>query len=312
MSIGLAVIGCGNVAKMHLQEIDYRVRLEIACSRRSSKASEYAANFGFRKHTNTLNDILIDKNVDAVIICTPNESHHKIAKKCLMANKHILIEKPFTNYLSHAKELIDIAEEKNRIIMVGHILRHFEVFRRAKEIIHTIGKPIMATDTRIGFKKPKKWWLEEERFLLLFQGTHSFDILCWLVSSRPKKLLASTDSIRKEFIGEDTFSACLLYDNFRANINHSFSSSHKKNEIIIIGSKKTIRIVDYEKLYIDDKLILHDRSCVSHPFTSQMQEFVDSLINGREPTSSGKDALVSQQIIESCYLSKGKLIEVKK
>jgi len=86
----------------------------------SQKAMLLSEEIGCKAYEN-LDEFL--KDVDAVSVATSTQSHHPIAKKCLLAGKHIFIEKPITVTLEEGQELIDIASEKGLIIQVGHIER---------------------------------------------------------------------------------------------------------------------------------------------------------------------------------------------
>lgn len=83
----------------------------------------------------SLSDILDDVEIDGIVIVTPAETHFSIAKHALERGKDVFVEKPITLDISEAKELINIAEKNNRILMVGHLLQYHSHFIKLKKYI---------------------------------------------------------------------------------------------------------------------------------------------------------------------------------
>ncbi len=85
--------------------------------------------------------------VDAVIIAVPTDLHYEITKDCLLANKHVLLEKPLTKNIAQAQELFKIAQERNYTLHVGHVERFNGAVQELKKIIH---KPYLIESHRMG------------------------------------------------------------------------------------------------------------------------------------------------------------------
>jgi len=84
------------------------------------------------QHTCNLKEIFADKEIDAVIIATPINTHYNLVKKALLAKKHVFVEKPLSSTLSNAEELIQIAKKNNRLLFVGHIFIFNEILKNTK------------------------------------------------------------------------------------------------------------------------------------------------------------------------------------
>lgn len=80
---------------------------------------------------------LKSEDVDAVVICVPTAFHYEIAKLALLYGRHVFLEKPFCLDIAQAEELIDMAEKKNRIFMIGHVVRFMPAYRQLKEWVGT-------------------------------------------------------------------------------------------------------------------------------------------------------------------------------
>lgn len=114
--------------------------------------------------------------VDAVIIAVPTELHYPIAKECLEASKHILLEKPLTKTLEQAKELFKLAQEKNVALHVGHVERFNGAVQELKKIIN---KPYLIECHRMGPFSPRV----QGDSVILDLMIHDLDLVLNLIDS---------------------------------------------------------------------------------------------------------------------------------
>ncbi len=294
--MNVSIIGCGSIAKVHASALTrLGVTPGFACSRtlRSAGSLEH---HGYSP-TTSLDDAL---RSDAVIICTPNDTHYDIAKRALLKKKHVFLEKPMAEHLHHAKELADLSSGST--LMIGYVLRFASVFQMAKQLMPEIGKITSITDTRKKYKSIKPWWQKRERFLLAFQGSHAIDIIDYLTSSVPRSVTCNMRTLHDDFMGEDEFDMKIRYDDFTVNISHSFVSDENMNQMVIRGKKGVMRITDFKVISLNGKVIFEDDNFMS-AFDRQMEHFIKN--SGNIQTS-----LCVQKIIEAGYLSKGDEIMV--
>jgi len=85
-------------------------------------------------------DVFNDPQVDVIYVAVPNGLHYQIAKQALLANKHVIVEKPFVPSVKQAKELIDLANEKGKIIFDAVTLVHMPNYNKIKELVKEIGE----------------------------------------------------------------------------------------------------------------------------------------------------------------------------
>ena len=85
-------------------------------------------------------EVLSDPKVDVIYVAVPNGLHYEIAKKALENNKHVIVEKPFVPYYKQAKELIDLAKKKKRIIFDAVTLVHMANYKKMKELVKDLGE----------------------------------------------------------------------------------------------------------------------------------------------------------------------------
>jgi len=131
-----AVIGVGYLGKFHAQKYAQLPDSELVavCDTNLTTAQELAAQLG----TQAVNNIdAILAQVDALSIVVPTQQHYSIAKKCLMAGKHILLEKPMTTTVAQAQELVEIANEQNVVFQIGHLERFNPAILALENVLET-------------------------------------------------------------------------------------------------------------------------------------------------------------------------------
>ena len=165
------------------------------------------------------------KQVDAVIIATPTQMHHAIAKECLLAGKHTLIEKPLTKTVEEAKELFKIAREKKLCLHVGHVERFNAAVQQLKKIVH---EPYLIESHRVGPFSPRP----AKDSVVLDLMIHDLDIILSLVDSPIKTINALGAKIRTGLA--DIVTLQILFENgVMANLISSRASHIKKRSMSV-------------------------------------------------------------------------------
>lgn len=173
------------------------------------------------------------KEVDALIVTVPNEFHFDYAKRALEAGKHVLVEKPLTNTLAEAMELMKLAEEKSLVLMVGHNYRKNDFLVRLKEELERgrIGKPV-AAEFNMGHGgglkfKPDKWRFYREKCPggpLNMLGTHMIDASNYLFG-KVIKVNGIVKNLYAETTAEDMSLIQLVYQSgVVVNITNLYNS----------------------------------------------------------------------------------------
>src|SRR5262245_60598462 len=118
----VAVIGCGKIADLHVQQILRipEVKIVGVCDREPLMARQLRDRFDLDKDYDTPEELLGKERPDVVHITTSPESHLPLAERCLATGSHVYVEKPFTVTLGEAVQLINAAERNERKVTVGH------------------------------------------------------------------------------------------------------------------------------------------------------------------------------------------------
>lgn len=188
--IRVGVVGVDYGSRVHIPSLLSEDNYEVVslCSRNLSKVKATAAKFGISKISTNYQDFLEDPSIDMVVLATPAHLHYPMAKNALLAQKHVLCEKPFTVNLNNAKELRDLAQISGVTAMLGHEFRYSSGRAYTKELIATgylgnlrVARGWLQSGSRIGRNRTKYNPESDDTNLggglLWSQGSHYIDCL---------------------------------------------------------------------------------------------------------------------------------------
>ncbi len=200
-TLGVAVIGAGGIANFHLTSYaaNPEVRIVGIHDLNVDRARSMAQRYGAGRVYDALDDLLDDPTVDAVSICTWNDSHSRLAVAALNSGKHVLVEKPLSRTVEEAKEVQCAVERSGRHLQVGFVRRFGQNAVTLKRFVDrgTLGDVYFSKATnirRIG--NPGGWFADSARSgggALVDIGVHVVD-LCWYLMGTPKPVTISANS----------------------------------------------------------------------------------------------------------------------
>jgi len=289
----IAVIGTGHLGAFHAKVYaslatrkKYSIDFSYVCDVDKKIAEEIAARHNV-SYVTDYKDLL--GKVDAVSIVVPTSLHHIVAKDFLNAGAHVLIEKPITKTLEEANELIEIANEKNLIIQVGHIER-FNAAVRSVEPYLT--KPKFIECQRLGSVQKKK--RIKDVGVVLDLMIHDIDIILSLVHSPVKNIEAVGISTVSDH--EDLANVRLSFANdVIADITASRVTKEETRKIRIFQEDSYILLDFLHKeafLYkksdvklIKEKIKIRKKDALK----VELKSFVNCIKTGTKPIVSGEE-----------------------
>lgn len=187
---GVALIGCGQMGAVHLEQLYYKPNVKICCvcDQAPSRAEEFARRFNAERIETDPETCIKSKDVDVVIIATYPSSHLALLQCCIQNHKHVICEKPIATTKEDGEAFIRLIQEHPECkVLVGLILRHNETYRKVAEMIQggAIGFPIVM---RMSQNHHTKNW---GRYLSLIQetspiidcGVHYLDVMRWFTGA---------------------------------------------------------------------------------------------------------------------------------
>lgn len=320
MKIKYGVLGVGHLGRFHVMQAKNINSLDVVAvyDKNLSRAKEISKEFNIDYYENI--DEFID-TIDAVSLVTITSTHYEIAKKLLQKGKHLLIEKPITQTIEEADELINLAYQNNAIIQVGHIERFNGALLAIKEYDLN---PLFIESHRLSPFNVRG----TDVAVILDLMIHDIDLILNLVKSEVISINASGMSILSD--SEDIANCRLEFKNgCIANITASRISANKMRKMRIF-QKNSYLSVDFDKgstdFYSIDESVawesdldfsLGDVASAKHnrnikykkfsteginPLKEEIESFANSIINNTTPVVTaidGRNALdVANKIIQ--------------
>jgi predicted dehydrogenase len=310
----VAVIGAGPWGSNHIrvyQQID-GVELKLVCDK-DKKLLEKYKNI---KTTEDYRDILKDEEIKAVSVCTPASTHFKIAKDCIEAGKHVLVEKPLTLDSKQAENLIRIADKNKVVLATGQIFRFEPTIIRLKEEIKTgtFGKIYYISLSRMGLKRPR-----EDCGVMFNYAIHDLDIMCDVLNQNmPEEITAvATHSLGRRY--EDLGIVIVKFRNGILGYSQvSWLPPKKIRDFWVIGEKRSafVDTMNFELQIYDSGIVpkqddfgtfqLVTRSGKvktinverDEPLKKELEHFIDCILTGKKPINSGEIGVNAVRMIE--------------
>jgi len=309
--ISIAVVGAGAWGKNHIRVFSEipNVRLKYICDSDPTKLLSIQT-VSQTKMVQNLESILEDQEVDGVVIASSAVSHYSLAKKLLISGKDVLVEKPMALKVEDAEEMVQISEDKKRVLMVGHSLLYHPVVTKIKEMIKDgeLGKIYYMYTQRVNLGIIR----QDENALLSF-APHDLSIILYLFEDIPTVVSAHGESYIQKGIEDVVFVSLRFLDGKIANVHLSWLDPHKIRKITIVGSKKMVVFDDMES---SEKLKIYDKGVNNHsydtygdylslrfgniiipsvkllePLRAEDEHFIQCIESRKEPRTSARDGL---------------------
>jgi predicted dehydrogenase len=269
--------------------------------------------------------ILSDPAIDAVVVATPVSTHYEVVRESILADKHVLCEKPLCTSVGQAEELVELAQAKGHCLMVGHVFLFNSGIAKLKELIDAgeLGKLqyLAASRTNLG---PIRSDINATCDL----ATHDISIFNWLLGSEPEVVSATGASFVQSGIEDVVFISMKYPGNVLANIHVSWLDPKKVRQITAVGSRQ---MVTWDDLQTTSPIAIYDKGANSvrdhsdfgeflrlsmwdrdirlpkvrfdEPLKLQAIEFLKYLQNGRVELSEGEFSLKVIKVLEAVAAS---------
>ncbi len=206
------------------------------------------------KQLKELNDLFDEKlEIDAVIVCTPTNTHYEISKKLLNNGFHVLVEKPLSTRTTEAEELINLAKLNNLILLVDHTFLYNEAVNFA---IESIQDGEIGSLLHINFERTNLGPVRTDVSCLWDLTTHDISILNAITSANPTQIKASSFNTSKSG-AFDMVNVSLNYENnLFVTIFSSWLHPEKTRKIKIVGDKK---MIVFDDLNFNEPIKIYDK-----------------------------------------------------
>ncbi|MCX8131809.1 MAG: Gfo/Idh/MocA family oxidoreductase [Clostridia bacterium] len=340
--INIGIIGCGSISKYrHAPEYAGNTACKIVgyCDEKPERAQELAEKYGGVVYKD-YSELISDKNIDAVSVCTSNYWHAPITIAALEAGKHVLCEKPMATTVEDAEKMVVMAERAGKFLMIGHNQRLADAHVRAKEILKTgeLGR-VLSFSTAFGHGGPEVWsadglstWFFKKKDAYVGAmgdlGVHKADLIRWLIDDEIEEVKAFVGTVDKRnekgsLIEVDDNAVCILKS--KKGIIGTLTASWtyyggEDNSTILHCSNGTMKIYDNPEYPITvtkksgEKVFYKVGKIQTNESQSKsgiIDMFINCILVNKAPEISGEEGLKALKIIIACMESAERGITVK-
>jgi len=264
-------------------------------------------------------EIIKDPQIDAIVVATPLETHYDIAKRALLAGKHVFIEKPFVDTSKKAQELVEIAQNNKLVLMAGYTYVFSPAVQKIKKMIESgsLGSVYYANSVRVNFGIFRK-----KESVIWDLAVHDFSIISYWFNEAPVSVIATgRDSLGRGYV-DTSFISVNFKSGLIVYILVSWLSPIKMRNMILTGSKRMIffndeRGTEKVKIYNQNAKLrtinfsaeyqpTYNRSSVFSPWLEfretleiEASHFIECIRKRKNPITDGTAGLKVVKILEA-------------
>jgi predicted dehydrogenase len=210
---------------------------------------------------------LLSLNLDAIVVSTPPVTHYPIAKDCLEHGLSVLVEKPLTLDSQQAEQLVELAEAKGLVLMVGHTFEYNSAVHALKSYIDSgeLGEIYYIDAARLNLGL-----FQRDSNVLWDLAPHDISILLFLLGQNPISVSAHGMSCVFDQTYDVAYMNLVFPNNISAYIHVSWLDPCKVRRITVVGSKKMVVLNDVEN---EQKIKIYDKGVDAPDYTNGFGEF---------------------------------------
>jgi predicted dehydrogenase len=313
MMVRVALVGTGYWGPNLANSIERTGKsvLHWLCDVNPTNLDALAHRYPQAKATTDIEVVLADSAVDAVLVSTPTATHYALGRQVLEAGKHALIEKPLTTNSREAAELVHLAEERRRVLMVGHVFEYNPAIGVLADLIKS-GE--LGEIYYMSFERTNLGPVRTDVSALWDLATHDAAIMCYFMSAAPISVTAKGQCYLNPGIDDVVFATFIFDHGVAAHVHASWLNPNKVRQVTVVGSRKMavcddldlrqpVRLYDkhiglpavseitgsflqHKKLVVDSGTIIPVVQ-TKEPLLSEVDDFFDCIVSGKRPRADG-------------------------
>ncbi|HZU03426.1 MAG TPA: Gfo/Idh/MocA family oxidoreductase [Ktedonobacteraceae bacterium] len=251
-------------------------------------------------------------DIDAVIIATPVKTHYQLAKAALTSGKHVLVEKPLTANLGEAEELVALAEEQRRVLMVGHTFEYSPAVNELRKLVQSgdLGKIYCIEAERVNLGLFRR-----DVNVIWDLAPHDISILLYLLGKKPTRIKVQAHAHLQPYIHDIAHLDLEFADEMTAHIHVSWLHPCKIRRVTVIGDA---RMAVYDDTNPAEMLKIYNKGADVHadptisyrfgeitiphidwiePLRLECEDFAQAIRLGVQPRADGRTGLAVVQVL---------------
>jgi predicted dehydrogenase len=330
----IAFAGTGYINKIHARAAQASgLALTAVINHKKESMAEFGKQFGISRQYETLEDMLKDGDVDAVVISTPNYLHAPQAIAALQAGVHVMVEKPMSINAAQAEHMMEAAEKSGAILMVAHCWRFDPEVLWLKEQSKELGRIIRTKGIGVHTHWGPSGWFTKREFAgggaMADMGIHALDTARFLLGDpKPVSVYAKIGTYYKDFDVDDTGIILVEWDNNATSyIESGWWQPHADGPEAatqlygtagfgeLFPTRLELPNKKEERIDMVDPGFEFPRKehCPQSLYDDQLKYFVECIKSGQTPVPGGLEGWTNMKIVDAAYQSSetGKIVEIK-
>ena len=326
-SPSIALLGCGYWGKNLARNFNNLGALKLVCDPAQAGREVAKEMVPGVPVSCDFRDAIQASEIDAMVIASPAETHFELAAAALKAGKDVFVEKPMALKVEDGLQLQSLANEKGRILMVGHLLEYHPAVLRLRDLISAgeLGNVNYIYSNRLNFGKIRT----KENALWSF-APHDIAIILRLLNEMPSKVTCVGESYITRGLADITVTNLKFRSGRRAHIFVSWLNPFKEQKLVVVGDKQMAVFNDIEP---KNKLVLYNNRVdfnenqpvlqkngyeqvqlpEHEPLRNECEHFLECISTRREPLTDSASGIKVLRILKACQRSlkqDGKLVTI--
>jgi UDP-2-acetamido-3-amino-2,3-dideoxy-glucuronate N-acetyltransferase len=310
----VAVIGAGYWGRNLVRNFHDLGSLAAVCDASQETMDGLRVQYPDCRYLFSYREILRDASIDSVAIATPAETHASLVREALLAGKDVFVEKPLCLSVAEGRDLVALAAERQRVLMVGHLLWYHPAVLQLKELVANgeLGRLQYIYSNRLNLGKIRR----EENILWSF-APHDISVILGLLDQMPNEIACHGGNYLHQQVADATVSLLSFPSGVKAHVFVSWLHPFKEQKLVVVGDRKMAVFDDVEK---KDKLLLYPHSInwrnhmpvasraeaqpvlfeAAEPLRSECEHFLDCVRSRCKPRTDGEEGLRVLTILHAC------------
>ncbi|MAS13148.1 MAG: inositol 2-dehydrogenase [Nitratireductor sp.] len=320
MTVNFALLGAGRIGKVHAKAIAGNAEAQLVAVADAFAEAAQAVADAYGCAVRSIEDIEADRSIDAVVICTPTDTHADLIERFARAGKAVFCEKPVDLSLARVKQCLGVVKETGTVLMVGFNRRfdpHFAAVRAAIDE-GRIGPVEMVQITSRDPGPPPISYIKSSGGILRDMTIHDFDMARFLLGEEPETVFATASVLVDPAIGEagdfDSVSVILTTASGRqCSISNSRRATYGYDQRIeVLGAAGAIAAENQRPVSIEianaqgfTRPPLHDffMTRYTEAYAAEIASFIAAIVEGKPASPSGEDGLRALALADAALLS---------
>lgn len=301
----IAIIGSGIWGKNIVRNFNSLNVLHTICDIDDENIRNLKQEYPHVNFTKDLNEVLNNKEIQAIAVVTPSHTHYKIVKAALEFGKHVYVEKPISTVSEQARDLSDLADAKGLVLMVGHLLLYHPAVNRLKMLVNegVLGDIRYIQSDRLNINNFKN-----DRSVMWDLAPHDVSMIGYIIGKEPIRVISAVGASSDNNDIMDITHVTIEYeDNIVGHISDSWIHPQKRVNLLIKGSKASAM---FDDTLSENKLRIFENSAPSNakvesldyieiePLKLECQHFINCIEQGKKARSDGENGYNVVKVLE--------------